>query len=100
MYQRADFLALHDTEQVSRNVHVEDVDGKVVVLAHADGGKVHDLQTTGENFLVADVVELSSRWVFLWVGGIDAVNTRTLEHDVGFYLYAAKGRTCVGGEIG
>ena len=37
MHQRADFLAFHHATQVANDVHVEDVDGKVVVLTHADG---------------------------------------------------------------
>ena len=37
MHQRADFLAFHHATQVAHDVHVEDIDGKVVVLTHADG---------------------------------------------------------------
>ena len=37
MHQRADLLAFHHATQVANDVHVEDIDGKVVVLTHANG---------------------------------------------------------------
>ena len=37
MHQRTNLLAFHYATQVAYDVHVEDVDGKVVVLTHADG---------------------------------------------------------------
>ena len=37
MHQRADFFTFHHATQVAYDVHVEDIDGKVVVLTHADG---------------------------------------------------------------
>ena len=89
VYQCAYFLALHDTLEVARNVHVEDIDGKVVLHAHGRGGDVHDLQSLGNDLLVGDVVVLGGTGVLLGVSGIDAIYAGTLEHDVGLYLNAS-----------
>ena len=44
VYQRTYLLTLHYFHQVAHDVHIEDIDGQVVVLAHADGREVHHLQ--------------------------------------------------------
>ena len=41
--QGADGFSVHHLFQVAHDVHVEDVDRKVVFLAHGSGSKVHDL---------------------------------------------------------
>ncbi len=100
MHQGAYFFALHDALEVSDGVHVEDDDGEVVLLAHAGGGEVHDLEAAAQHFVVGDVGELGGCGVFLGVGGVDAVDAGAFEHDVGFDLDAAQAGACVGGEEG
>ena len=41
----ADLLSFNELLQVAYDIHVEDVDRQLVVLAHADSGEVHDLQS-------------------------------------------------------
>ena len=36
MYERTYLLAIHHLFQIAHNIHVEDIDGEIVVLAHAD----------------------------------------------------------------
>ena len=37
MHKRADFFTFHHATQIANDVHVEDIDRQVVVVAHADG---------------------------------------------------------------
>ena len=53
MYERADFLTIHNLLEVALLVHIEDVDRQVVVLAHADGGQVHDAQAAVDDMKAA-----------------------------------------------
>ena len=43
MHVSTDVFALHHLLEVAHDIHVEDVDGEVVLLAHGGGGEVHDL---------------------------------------------------------
>ena len=99
MHQCPYFLACHHLLQVAHNIHVEDIDRKVIVLTHADGGEVHHLQATGEDFLVGNLRELSGCGVFLRISSIDAIHTGALQHDVGFDFNTTQGGTCIRGEI-
>ena len=90
MHKRSDRLAVHNLLQIAHNVHVEYVDGEVVLLAHCCGCEIHHFQSASINLVVCDVAELGCGWVFLWVGCVDAVNACTLEHNVGFNLNAAQ----------
>ena len=90
MNKCADGLAVHYLLQVAHNVHVEHIDGEVVLLTHGGGGEVHDLKTTGVDLVVGYVAELSGCGVLLGVGGLDAVDACALKHNVGLYLNAAK----------
>ena len=96
----ADVLAAEHAHQVALHIHVEDVDGQVVLLAHRRGGEVHHFQPPGVDFVVRDGVELHGVRVFLRVGGVDAVHTRAFQHDVGLDLDAAQRGARVGREIG
>lgn len=98
--ERSDVFAVHDLLEVADDVHVEDVDGEVVLLAHRRGGEVHDFQSAGVDLVVGDVGELRGGRIFLGVGGVDAVDAGAFEHDVGFNLDAAQRRAGVGGEVG
>ena len=70
--QSAYFLAIDNLFEVAHNIHVEDIDGQVVVVAHTDGAEVHHLQIACQHLVVGDVCELRCRRVFLGVSGIDA----------------------------
>ena len=96
----ADGLAAHYLEQIAVHVHVEDVDGQVVVAGHDGGGHVHDLEAAVVDFVVGDAVELRRRGVLLGVGGVDAVHAGTLEHDVGLDLDGTQRAARVGGKEG
>ena len=98
--ERSDVFAVHDLLEVADDVHVEDVDGEVVLLAHRCGGEVHDFQSAGVDLVVGDVGELCGGRIFLGVGGVDAVDAGAFEHDVGLNLDAAQRRAGVGGEVG
>ena len=77
MHKSADVLAGYDLLEVAHDVHVEHVDGQVVLLAHASGGQVHYTQIACQHFVVSDVGKLGGRRVFLGVGSIDAIYART-----------------------
>jgi len=96
----ADIFAFHHLLEVAHNVHVEDVDGEVVLLAHGGGGEVHHLESAGVDLVVGDLGELGGGGVLLGVGGVDAVDAGALEHHIGLNLDAAKRRAGVGGEVG
>jgi hypothetical protein len=49
----ADALSGDDAEDVAGLVHVDEDHGYVVVLAGADGGPIHELETALEDFEVA-----------------------------------------------
>ena len=99
MDKRSNLLAFHDALQVAYDIHVEDIDGQVVVLAHADSGQVHHLQIAGQHLGIGDVGELRCCGILFWVGSIDAIHARTFKHYVGFNFYTAERRTRIGGEI-
>lgn len=55
MHQRADIFALHHLFQVAVDVHVEDINGQVVLFAHGGGGEVHDLEPLVIDLIVSDI---------------------------------------------
>ena len=89
MYKGTYLLSLHYTLEVAADVHVENVDGQVILFAHRGGREIHHLKSAGVDFVVGDVVELGGSGVFLRVGGVDAVNAGAFEHNVGFNLYSS-----------
>ena len=100
MHVSTDIFALHHLLEVTHDVHVEDVDGEVVLLAHGGGGEVHHLESAGVDLVVGDLGELGGGGVLLGVGGVDAVDAGALEHHVGLNFDAAERRAGVGGEVG
>ena len=58
MYQCTDVFTAHHFLQVAYSVHIEHDNRKLVFLAHASSSQVHYLETTSQNFVVSDVVEL------------------------------------------
>ena len=77
MHQRPDILTAHNAFEITHNIHVKHVDGQVILLTHRGCGEVHHLQAPRLNLVVGYFCKLCGRWVFLWVGRIDAVHART-----------------------
>ena len=77
MDERTDSLSRHHLGEIAIDIHVEDIDGKIVLLTHRGGREVHDLQAAGIDLVVGDVVKLRGCRVFLGVGGIDAIHACT-----------------------
>ena len=100
MHISAYVFSIQYSGEIANGVHVENVDRQVVVLCHGYGAEVHHSQSSTKHFVIAYLVELSCRGVFLRIGCIYAVNTRTFQHYVGFDFYASEGAACIGSEIG
>ena len=99
VYQSPDVFSFHYFFQVAVHVHVENVDGQMVFLAHRSCGEVHYFQAFVIDFIVCDFTELRGRGVFFRVGRVHAVHTRPFKHHVGFDFNAAQRGTRVGREI-
>ena len=99
VYQSPDVFSFHYFFQVAVHVHVENVDGQMVFLAHRSCGEVHYFQAFVVDFIVCDFTELRGRGVFFRVGRVHAVHTRPFKHHVGFDFNAAQRGTRVGREI-
>ena len=99
MYERTNLLTIHHLLEVTYNIHIEHVDRKVVFLTHGGSSQIHDLQALGVNLIIGNVLELGSCRILLWVGGIDAVYTGTLEHHVSLDFDTAERRTGIGSEV-
>ena len=91
MNQGTDRLTGHDLLEVAGNIHVEHIDGQVILLTHGSCGKVHDLEVTVVYLIKCDLVKLGGCGILLGIGSVDAVHAGTLEHYIGFNLYAAQG---------
>ena len=90
MNKSSDVFAVYNLFEVANDVHVEDIDWQIVLLAHCGCREVHNLQALVVDFIVGDVVELGSRRVFFWVGCLNAVSASSLQHHVCLNLDAAK----------
>ena len=90
MNECSNLLAVHHTFKVANDVHVEYIDGQVVLFAHCGCGEVHYLEAAADNLVVADVVEFYGCGVFLGVGCVDAIHAGSFEHYVSLNLDAAK----------
>ena len=64
VYQSPDVFSFHYFFQVAVHVHVENVDGQMVFLAHRSCGEVHYFQAFVVDFIVCDFTELRGRGVF------------------------------------
>jgi len=100
VHVRADGFAFQYTAQVAEHIHIEDIDGEMILAAHGGRRDVHHFQSTLQHFVVSDFVEFRSRGIFLRIGRVNPVDAGAFEHDIGFDLDAAQRRTGVGGEIG
>ena len=58
MNQRSDVLSVHHALQVSNLVHVENIDGQIVIVTHHNSREIHYFQVALEHFSIADVAEL------------------------------------------
>src|SRR4029077_215555 len=96
--QRALVLAEHHAAQRVFLEDAEDVDRQFLVAAQREGGRVHHFEVARDRLVEADLrVALRAR-VALGIGGVDAVDLGTLQHDLGAHLAAAQRRRRVGGE--
>lgn len=84
--------------EIAFNIHVENVNGKVVLLSHHGCSHVHNFETALNDLVVGDGVELSSCWILLGIGGVDAIDTSALEHYIGLDLNTTQRAASVGGE--
>ena len=82
VYQSPDVFSFHYFFQVAVHVHVENVDGQMVFLAHRSCGEVHYFQAFVVDFIVCDFTELRGRGVFFRVGSIDTIHAGTFQHDI------------------
>ena len=57
VYQSPDVFSFHYFFQVAVHVHVENVDGQMVFLAHRSCGEVHYFQAFVVDFIVCDFTE-------------------------------------------
>ena len=73
MYERTNLLASHHFLQITHDIHVEDIDGQMIVIAHADSSQIHHLQTTCQHLLISNIMELRSRRILLRVSRIDTI---------------------------
>src|SRR5450631_1236344 len=99
-HERADPLTPNCPADVAFDQQVEDHDRQAVVPAEADGGRVGDLQTTGEHLGVGQALEASSAWSGPRVGVVDPVDALGHQHDLGADLEGPLGGGGVGGEVG
>src|SRR4051812_130470 len=66
-HQRADFLPADRSQDFALSHQVEDDDRKVVVLAQADRGGVHDLEVADQHLAVVEVVKPDRVGILAWV---------------------------------
>ena len=90
MYQCADRFAGNNLLKVAGNIHIKDVDGQTVLLAHGSGGQVHHLEVAVVDLIKGYLIKLGGGGVFLRIGSIYAVHAGSLEHHIGLNLYAAQ----------
>ena len=86
MYISANVLSIDYLLEVAYYVHVEYVDGEVVLLTHGSGSEVHYFESQIVNLVVGDFVELCGCGVLFWVGCVDAINASALKHHIGLNL--------------
>ena len=88
--QSAYLFAVDDFFEVAVLIHVKDIDGQTVLFRHGGSGEIHDLETAADDFVIGDLGEFRGSRVFLRIGGVDTVHTRTFEHNIGFDLQRAE----------
>ena len=80
VYQGPDVFSFHYFFQVAVHVHVENVDGQMVFLAHRSCGEVHYFQAFVVDFIVCDCIEIEAD-VMLKGTRVDGVYTADPEKD-------------------
>ena len=79
---------------------VENDDRQAVVHAERDGRRVHHAQPLVDHLEVGNPVEARGGLVDHRIGGVDAVDLRALQDDVGLHLHRAQRCGGVGREVG
>src|SRR5262245_27803269 len=86
--QSAFVLAQHHAAQRAGLEDAEHRDRQLLVAAQGEGGGIHHTQVARDRLVEADLgVALGTR-VALRIGGVDAVDLGSLEHDLGAHLAA------------
>src|ERR1051326_3524246 len=89
--QRALVLSEHYPVQRPLLEDAEDVDRQLLVAAERERRRVHHLQVAYDRLVEAQArVALGTR-IALRIGGVDAIDLRRLDHDLGAHLAAAQG---------
>ena len=99
MHKRANGFAPDEAQQVAACVHVEYDDGLVGFLAQREGGHVHHFEIPGNDVIAVYADIALCHRVFLGVGGIDTVHTRTLQNHIRVNLQCSKRSRGVRGEV-
>ena len=90
MHESTDFFTFDYLLEVAEDVHIEDVDRKVILHTHGSGSDVHHFESLCYYLLIGDVMILGSGRILLWVCSIYSIDTCALEHYVGFYFYSTE----------
>ena len=94
MHERAEVAFDGCTGEVAL-FHLENEDGHVIFHTKCNSRGIHDLETTGDDFLVANIVKAGGRRVLDRVCGVDAIHLGGLHDDVAFAFDGAKGGAAV-----
>ena len=88
---RSDGLALSHSHYIASFVQVEDLNGKVVIAAHGDGGGIHDAELFGKHLRIGDLRKHHGVRIFQWIAVIDAVNASGLGDNFGMDFQGPEG---------
>lgn len=80
-------------------IQIEDDNGKVIVFAQTDGGRIHYLQPQIQHIHIGDVGELLGVLYLHGVGVVDTVDLGRFENCVGFDFHGAQRRRRVGRKV-
>ena len=94
MHERTEVTLNSSASQVAL-FHLENEDRHVVFHAEGDSCRIHDLETAGNDFLVADVIEAGCSRVLDRVCGVDAIDLGSLHDDVAFAFDSAEGSAAI-----
>ena len=96
----ADRFAFDNLADISGDFEIEDKEWDVALLAHGQGGHVHDAESFVECFGEGQRFVAGRCWIFVRICGVDPINFGCFEEDVAVELGCSQGSTGVGGEEG
>ena len=68
MHEGAYLLAIHHLFEIAHDIHVEHIDGQMILLTHSGGREVHHPKIAIIDFIESDVLKLRGSGVLLRVG--------------------------------